>query len=224
MSEPTTRRPVPVTGHEQDHLPPMGREWLLPLYDPLTRLAGVRSVHRHLLRAAGLRPGHRVLEIGCGTGNLALLAASWEPAATVVGLDPDLAALARARRKARRQGVEVQWDRGWASDLPYPDACFDRVFSSLMLHHVPAAEKQQTLREVARVLRPGGELHLCDVEDQGAAHRGPLAHRLAGDPRTRDQLGGAVPGMLREAGFSEVGTDRLRLRFGLVLTSHRAVT
>ena len=195
-----------VTGGERSFLPGMRHEWLLPLYDPLNRLLGVGRIHRRLLDQAGLRPGQHVLEIGCGTGNLLLAAKSAQPAAVVVGLDPDLAALARAQRKARRRGLTVQLDRGYADALPYADDSVDVVLSSFMLHHVPTDEREAAMREVLRVLRPGGALHLMDVG--GAGDRGHR-HRF-----TREHAVDDVPDLLRRAGFAEVaetGTDVHRL-------------
>jgi SAM-dependent methyltransferase len=189
---PVDRLPTPVQGDQRQFLPAMGRRWLLPLYDPFTRLLGVRALHQALLEAADLRPGHRVLEIGCGTGNLALLAKAHHPEATVVGLDPDLEALARAQRKALRRGLAVQFDRGTAGELPYADGSVDRVLSSLMLHHLPAGEKPRALAEVRRVLAPGGELHLVDISGVHDAH-GP--HRgWVGRVRRGHRDGGAHAG------------------------------
>src|SRR5215211_5642514 len=148
----------------------MGKRWLLPLYDPFTRLVGAGKVHRTLLDAAGIRPGHRVLEIGCGTGNLALLVKAHQPQAVVVGLDPDLDALARAQRKARRRRLVIQFDRGFADELPYADGSVDRVLSSLMNHHVPADQKVQALAEARRVLASGGELHIVDFGGPSDGH------------------------------------------------------
>ena len=111
------------------YLPAAGHDWLLPLYDPVVKLLGSESAHRQLLEQAGIRPGHRVLEIGCGTGNLALLVKRLQPGAEVVGLDPDPKALARARRKAEREVLSVQLDRRFADMLPYPDGSFERVLS-----------------------------------------------------------------------------------------------
>lgn len=144
------------------YLSAAGSDWLLPFYDPFTRLLGVQKVHRRLIEQAQLGSGLRVLEIGTGTGNLALLAKRLYPEAEIVGFDPDPKALARARRKALHKGWDVRFEQGFAEDLPYPDGSFDRVFSSFMLHHVSADARTDTLRQVRRVLSPTGSLHLAD--------------------------------------------------------------
>ena len=209
-----------------DHLPAMGHRWLLPLYDPLTRLLGAGAAHRRLLDAAGLRPGHRVLEIGCGTGNLTLRAKAAHPGATVAGLDPDEAALAQARRKARRRRLDVRLDRGTAAALPHPDASMDRVLSAFMLHHVPAEDREQTLREVHRVLRPGGELHLLDLggdtaepHDHGSHGRGRMLHGRRPHATSRAE----VTDLLQAAGFADVTATGDTVRFFGPVTYYRAV-
>ena len=220
MTEPTRSRGTAASGTERSYLGPMSWTWLLPLYDPLSLLFGARTAHSHLVEAADLRPGHRVLEIGCGTGNLALLAKARQPAATVVGLDPDPAALALARRKARRRGLALLLDRGFADQLPHPDDSFDRVLSALMLHHLPGDQKPAALREVARVLRPGGELHLVDIPEQDGGHRRSLVHRV---PHDLDQPGDSMAHLLRDAGFPEVSTGTVRTGLRLSLITARAV-
>ncbi len=144
-------------------LPAMGKRWLLPLYDPFTRFAGVAAVHGALLARAEVGPGNRVLDIGCGTGSLLVTLGRKEPDAVLTGLDPDPAALGRARRKAARAGVQVSLDRGFADELPYPDASLDRVLSSMMLHHLDPADRARALAEAHRVLRPGGRFVLIDA-------------------------------------------------------------
>jgi SAM-dependent methyltransferase len=194
-----------VTGGERSFLPGMRHEWLLPLYDPLNRLLGVRQIRRRLLDQAGLQPGQHVLEIGCGTGDLLLAAKRTQPAAAVVGLDPDLAALARAHRKARRRGLAVQLDRGYADELPYADDSVDVVLSSFMLHHVPADQRETAVREVLRVLRPGGALHLVDAGSAVDSADGRMRrHGRHEHHHAHDDHGGGIPALLGAAGFAEV--------------------
>ena len=129
----------------RSYLPAAGRDWRLPLYDPLVKLLGGDAARSVLLDEAALRAGQRVLDLGCGTGTLATLIMQLHAEVDVVGLDPDPKALARARRKAERAEVSVRFDHGFGDELPYPEASFDRVFSSFMFHHLPAKEKGTTL-------------------------------------------------------------------------------
>jgi ubiquinone/menaquinone biosynthesis C-methylase UbiE len=156
---------------EQRYLPAAGRDWLLPFYDPLNRLLGSERSHRRLLAQAAIMPGARVLEIGCGTGNLTILAKRLQPGADVVGTDPDPKALARARRKAQSRGLTIQFAEAFAQRLPFPDGSFDVVLSAMMLHHIPRDVRLEALREARRVLRPAGSLHVVDFAG-GAAGGG----------------------------------------------------
>lgn len=144
-----------------------------------------------------------MLEIGCGTGNLAILAKRLYPTAEVLGTDPDLRALARARRKAQRAGLDVRFEPAYAEALPFPDASFDRVLSALMLHHLPKTAKLPALREVRRVLKPSGALHLADFDhgDQARGLHGFLASVLHGRRGPSPQS--TVLGVLREAGLAD---------------------
>lgn len=160
MSEPATPAPGPP---ERPFLPAMGTGGLLPLYDAVSWL-GARSAHRRVVAAAEPAPGTTVLEIGCGTGNLLIAAVRAQPGATVVGLDPDPAALERARTKAQRRGLAIRVEQGFADQLPHPDGSVDQVLSAFMFHHLPADAKRAMLGEVRRVLVPGGSLLLADFE------------------------------------------------------------
>ena len=90
-----------------------------------------------------------------------------------MGIDPDPAALKRARRKATRAGLPIRYEQAFAGALPQPDASFDRVLSVLMLHHLAGGERLRALAEVRRVLRPGGQVHVADVDGQGFGGRHP---------------------------------------------------
>jgi ubiquinone/menaquinone biosynthesis C-methylase UbiE len=188
---------------QRTYLPAAGHDWTLPLYDPLVRLLGGDAARRTLLNQAALRPGHRVLDVGCGTGTLATMIKHLHPDVSVVGLDPDLKALARARRKSARAGFSIQFDQGFSDQLPYPDASYDSVFSSFMFHHVSADQREKTLREVRRVLAPGGALHLVDFEAGGDHSHGFLARRLHSSERLKDNSANRILALLSYAGFAD---------------------
>src|SRR5262245_53202036 len=154
---------------QRTYIPAATYDWLLPLYDVFAKLMRSEAAHRQLVDQADIEPGHRVLDIGCGTGNLMLLVKRLHPRAEVVGLDPDSKALARARRKAEARGFAVRFDRGFSDELPYAKASFDRVFSAFMLHHLALEVKEKTLREARRVVRSGGGFY--EVDFGGATRR-----------------------------------------------------
>lgn len=199
----------------------MGKHVLLPLYDLVHHVFGLRPIHQEMITLAGLRDGHRVLDVGCGTGNLLRSTGTRYPNVDLVGLDPDPKALARAGRKARRAGLAVRLDCGFAQELPYPDDSFDRVFSSLMLHHLDSASKDALLAEVHRVLRPDGLLVLADavLDEHVHGHRTGLGRRQLGTrgrmrEQLRDNIGDAVSQRIAAAGFTVEPTRSMALRIG----------
>ncbi len=184
---------------QKTYLPAAGRDWALPLYDPLVKLLGADKVRRTLLDQAALQPGHCVLDIGCGTGTLAVLITQLYPRVEVVGLDPDPKALARARGKAQRARASVRFDQGFSDEWPYPDASFDRVFSSFMFHHLPTDVRERTLREVRRVLAPGGSLRLVDLEPSDSK---TLVARHLGSDHLKENSESRLLGLMQRAGFT----------------------
>jgi ubiquinone/menaquinone biosynthesis C-methylase UbiE len=190
---------------QAQYIPAMGRHWLLPLYDPFTRLAGVGRIHEQLLDRAEIRAGQQVLEIGCGTGNLLAALGRRGPDVTAMGIDPDPAALRRARRKAARAGLLIRYEQAFAGSLPVPDGSVDRVLSSFMLHHLDDEERLRALREARRALQPGGQLHVVDVDGTPSGRNA----RLAGSSPER------VLHALDEAGLTGAAENgRGRARFG----------
>jgi ubiquinone/menaquinone biosynthesis C-methylase UbiE len=185
------------------YLPAAGSDWSLPLYDPIVKLFGGDKARRMLIDQAALQPGHRVLDIGCGTGTMAVLLKQQHPDIAIIGIDPDPKALARARRKANSAGVSVQFDQGFGDELPYSDASFDRVFSSFMFHHLPAEERVKTLRAVLRVLNPSGRFHMLDFERSQHGGQGFIARLLHARERMKDNSESRVLSLMNQAGFRE---------------------
>lgn len=219
MEHMTEHRPHFAAKH--DYIPAFGIDALLPFYDLLTRVLGMGSAYDELVAQAELREGLRVLEIGCGTGNVTARAKRAAPGADVVATDPDPLALARAQRKTRGM-TGIRFERAYAQELPFADGEFDRALSSMMLHHLDDDVKAAALAEVHRVLRPGGELHIVDIGGHTSAHHGLAARWMKGNPHAAGNLGDAIPQALRSVGFecTEVGTRRNR--FIGQLTFYRA--
>ena len=192
-------------------LPAAGLDLLLPLYDPMVKLLGADRARKKLFDQASVQPHHRVLDIGCGTGTFAVAIKGWLPDVEIIGLDPDPKALDRSRRKAVRAGVSIPFDQGFANALPYSDASFDRIFSCLMFHHLPHGAKLATMREVRRVLKPAGSLHLLDFEQEGPRSHNPLAGWLHSTESMQGNTREQILGWMRDAGFREmrvVGSDQ----------------
>lgn len=187
------------------YVPAAGFAALTRFYDIAERLTMRSPAWRPWLAALATdqRPCS-VLDVGCGTGTLAIEMAR-VPGATITGVDGDPEILARARRKPGAEAVE--WREAMVDVLPAADATFDVVVTSLVLHHLAPATKAAALAEMHRVLRPGGSLL---VADWGAPHD-PLMRvaflglqLLDGRANTEDHARGRVPGMIGEAGFTDV--------------------
>lgn len=191
-----------MTQSRRTYLPAAGRDRFLPLYDLMTRLMGADQARKALLDRAQIRSGHRVLDVGCGTGSLLIQLKRLYPETEVVGLDPDPKALARAGRKAAHAAVSIQLDQGFGDELPYPEASFDRVLSSLMFHHLPTDEKGKTVRAVRRVLKPGGEFHMLDFEGPENGAPGFLGRLIHSSDRLKDNSESRVLSLMTEAGFA----------------------
>ena len=147
----------------EKYIPAFGHDWLTPLYDPFLRWGMREDVFkRALVQQAQIRPGHRVLDLGCGTATLTILLKQLHPEAVIAGLDGDERVLEIGRAKASKAGIDITLDHGMAFQLPYPDNSFDRVVSSLVMHHLSTEDKRRTANEAFRILRPGGELHVVD--------------------------------------------------------------
>ena len=191
-------------------VPALGRHAFTRLYDPFIALTlRERAVKQQVVDQAGLAPGQRVLDFGCGTGTLLLLLKRACPAAEVTGIDVDPSVLALARRKIARAGLDIAVQEGFFTADTFPPAHFDRIVTSLVLHHLTGDEKRAVLRAMHAALRPGGELHIVDF---GPPHTtlmrvlGHLTGHAAGGERAADNLAGRLPALLAEAGFADVQT------------------
>ncbi|MBI2001474.1 MAG: methyltransferase domain-containing protein [Chloroflexi bacterium] len=205
------------------YIPALGREWLTPLYDPLIRWAMPEAkLKTRLVDQAQIEAGHHVLDLGCGTGTLAVLMKHMSPQSEVVGLDADAKILEIARWKADKARVSIAFDLGMAFELPYPDNAFDHVLSSFVLHHLTTENKARTFKEVYRILRPGGKLSVLDLGRPHGAYAVLISLILRRFEETLDNLQGRLADIIRNAGFLQVDeSERYMSIFG-VLSLHTA--
>ena len=204
---------------EERYVPASGRFGPTSLYDRSIALTMREERWRPVLRdrvLAGVPEGGRVVDVGAGTGTLAVALAEARPDVEVVGVDGDPEILAQARAKP---GAErVIWEPGLAGELPLASESADAAVISLVLHHLGPGGKRRALADVARVLRPGGRLHVADWGRPATpALRGAFfaLQVLDGFEGTRDHAAGRLPDFLRAAGFDDVRrTGRLRTTWG----------
>ena len=209
------------------YLPALRWRALTPLFDGVVRVtARERAVKERLLDQADVAPGNRVLDLGAGTGTLAILLKQRCPTAMVTGLDADPEMLARARRKAEDAQCEVDFVEGFSTELPFEAESFEVVVSSLFFHHLMPDVKRSTLTEVERVMKPGGSLHVADwgkPRDPVMAALSLSIRAFDGFDVTAENLRGALPALFEQAGLENARErDRLRTMLGaLALYSAR---
>jgi demethylmenaquinone methyltransferase/2-methoxy-6-polyprenyl-1,4-benzoquinol methylase/phosphoethanolamine N-methyltransferase len=178
-----------------------GARW----YDLVTRVISFgrdKAIRETLIELAAPAPGETVLDVGCGTGTLALALKASVGTGEVHGIDASPEMIAVAKEKAAMAGAAIDFQVALIEALPFPDATFDLVTSSLMLHHLPDDLKPTGLHEIRRVLTPGGHFMAMDF----AAHsHSPLGHLLSifGHARGESMADKLMP-MLQDAAFSDV--------------------
>lgn len=208
------------------YIPALRIRALTRFYDPVVALTTrEREFKQRLIDQLGPAPGQRILDLGCGTGTLALLVKERQPEAAVAGLDADPEMLWRAGEKAAAAGVEVELSEGRSDAMPYGDGSFDAVVSTLFFHHLSRPVRDATVAEILRVLVPGGELHVADwgrPADPLMRLAGLAVRTLDGFEPTADNFAGRLPEVFAAAGFEDVRTrDRMRTAFG-TLAFHSA--
>ncbi len=207
------------------HVPALRFPFLTRFYDRIMgSLFDEQALQGRLVEQARVTHFHTVLDLGCGTGAVALRVANGD-CHRVFGLDADFEAILVGARKAKVERCPISWCIGSAAALPFRDSAFDRVLSSLLLHHLSPAQKRAALAGVQRVLREGGELH---VMDWGKA-TGPLmrlaflpVQMLDGFVNTAENVRGLVSEMIEESALKLADPpEPFRTALG-VIEFHRA--
>ena len=206
-------------GRTERYIPALRFGWLTPVYDPLFRwVFRENAFRRYLIEQASIQPGMRLLDLGCGTATLTILAKQRHPEADVVGIDGDPNVLAIARAKVAQSGENIRLDLGMADQLPYADGSFDQVLSSLVFHHLNKNRKQGAFQEAYRVIQPGGELIFLDIGPPHTPWTRFISKFMGRMEEVFDNLQGALPGMMQLAGFRSIKErGRWAMLFGTIV-------
>lgn len=211
-----------VESGKPDYTPPLGHDVLTPLYDLVIRGLTREHVWRSaLVQQASPSSYDRILDVGCGTGTLALALKRAAPEADIIGIDPDSRALVRARSKVESAGQAIAFVQGFLSDAGLPDGWKPtKIVSSLMFHQVPLPAKADILSTMRRMLDIGGEIHIADYGLQ----RDPLmrvlfrmtVQQLDGVTDTQPNADGVMSRLISEAGLAVEETRVFRTVTGSI--------
>lgn len=166
----------------------------------------LRELRQRTADIADIHPGEKVLDVGCGTGTLAM---EVEPrvgrTGQVFGIDPGVQQIAHARNKAARRNRQIEFQIGVIERLDFPDQSFNVVLSTIMMHHLSDKLKQEGLAEIFRVLKPGGRLVIADFKRPEERATQPVRFG-AGGSRIQD-----LASLVEQTGFSQIATEEMQL-------------
>lgn len=189
----------------KNYIPALRFDCLSPLFDPFLRLTMPEyAIKGRLVEQANVQRENYVLDLGCGTGTLTILIKKTYPEAKVFGLDADDKILKIAETKIKKTGLNITLNKGMAFELPYQDNSFDFVLSSLMFHHLTHDNKLLALKEVYRILRPGGELHIADFGKPSNILMFLISLVMKNFEEAEDNYRGLLPQMIEGVGFNQI--------------------
>lgn len=213
------------TQTKEKYIPALSFDFLTPFYDSAVKLTTREKLFKgKLAEQIEINPNGRLLDLACGTATLTIALKQKFPQAEIHGLDGDPKILHFARDKASKYDAEIIFTEAFSTELPYPDDYFDAIASSLFFHHLTPENKLKTLKEIQRVLKSDGTLHIADWGKSAN-----LLMKIASLPiqwfdgaTTKDSYQGELPELMREAGFSNIiETADYNTFFG-TLRLHRA--
>lgn len=201
------------------YIPALRLRWLTRIYDPLIeRWLATRRMREAVIDALDLKRGTRLLELGCGPGRLAIEIKRRLPSATIAAIDVDPEILTVARRNAAEGGVDVQFRQADITRLP-DLGTFDRIYTTLVFHHLLLADKEKALAETRRVLRPEGRFVIADFNRPRDRFQLAVSHiiwPLDGNANTAPHRDGRYERVLRAAFGRVESAALLRTVFGTI--------
>lgn len=193
---------------KKEFIPALRFDWLTKIYDPLIQATMPEEKFKNaLIDQAAIKDNSYVLDFGCGSLTLSLMAKKRAPSAYVHAVDVDEKILKIAVEKQKLSQEEIFIQHYGGRILPFPTQTFDRVISSLVFHHLNREQKLNSLYELYRILKPGGELHIADWgKAKNLLMRSAFlgVQMLDGFKTTTDNVRGLLPKYISQAGFQDV--------------------
>ena len=195
----------------KNYIPALKYNWLTKVYDPVLQFTmPERRFKTSLIRQMQIRPNDLVLDFGCGSLTLSIMAAQSHPKTEFFGVDIDEKILTIAKEKLSNSGLTIHIKQYDGDKLPYPDNYFDRVMSSLVFHHLTLSQKYFALEEIHRVLKPSGEIHIADFGKPASIFQRIgfySVQLLDGFETTKDNVKDLLPQAIKEtfSGVEETG-------------------
>jgi len=175
------------------------------------------AINSRLVEQGMIENGQRVLDLGCGTATLSILIKKSQPGADVIGIDRDRKIIEVAELKTRKKGVNIPLFDAVVFDLPCRDNYFDRVFASMLFHHLATKDKILAAKEMYRILKPGGELHIADFGRPQHVLMALIARITRHFEEVDDNIQGLLPHIIYAADFEHIETTmELMTIFGTI--------
>lgn len=213
--------------NKSNYIPALRFSWLTKFYNPLVAFTMPEiKFKKALIEQAHIKPEHSILDFGIGTATLSLMIKDTEPLTEVNGVDVDEKVLTIAKEKIKKANANITITKYDGVKLPYSNACFDRVLTSLVFHHLTSEQKHNSLLEIKRVLKPDGELHIADWGKASSILMRSLflfVQLLDGFETTNDNVKGLLPSYIENAGFKKVEIKKNYATIFGTLTLYKAI-
>ena len=200
--------------NRKEHIKPLTVGFLTPFYDSIIKIFSFDKFYQKIANKIPQDKTVHILDVGCGTANLAIAIKKRSPKAEISGIDPDERILKIAESKIKKEKLDIKLVKAFAQKLPFKKQSFDWVVSSFAVHHIPSHLKNQAFYEMHRVLKKNGTILIIDIGEP----KNFLA-KIAGTvfsfiESVGPNLRGFTPKALKEVGFSDV--QEIESKFGLI--------
>lgn len=189
----------------EDFIPALKFKRLTGFFDTFLKVfMNEDKIKRDFIEIVQIKDYDKILDFGCGTGTLLQILSTRHPNNKFIGVDIDKNVLELAKKKLMQNNTEIVLDIYDGLRMPYEDNYFDKILSSLVIHHISTENKPLIFREIQRTLKPGGEIFIMDLGKQKGLYPQLVTFVLKKFEPINDNIHGLIPLFLREAKFENI--------------------